>query len=188
MNTNQNLIARHFGLRGIAMLEAIKGIFAVIVAIWLLSLLHKDLQNVAEHLLYFLHKIFHLNPDGRLARALVRGARRVTPGNLHLWIGGTLAYAMIRFTEAIGLWLEKSWAEWFALISGGLYIPIEIYELTHHPNLIKWAVLIINILIVWYLAWLLRDSHKQKKLGREAVRRESSSTPAKPVPQTDSTV
>ncbi|HZU32297.1 MAG TPA: DUF2127 domain-containing protein [Candidatus Angelobacter sp.] len=188
MNTEHNLVARHFGLRGIAMLEAIKGLFAIVVAIWLLSLLHKDLQNVAEHLLYFLHKIFHLNPDGRFARALVRGARRITPGNLHLWIGGTLAYASIRFTEATGLWLEKSWAEWFALVSGGLYIPIEIYELTHRPNPIKWGVLIVNVLIVIYLAWLLRDSHNQKKLGREAVSPTNSSATTKPVPQTDSTV
>ena len=78
MNTNQNLIARHFGLRGIAMLEAIKGVFAIIVAIWLLSLLHKDLQNVAEHLLYFLHRIFHLNPDGGVVRPVHRLQARVS--------------------------------------------------------------------------------------------------------------
>lgn len=163
MDTRKNLIAKHFGLRGIAVFEAGKGLLALMLAIWLLSLLHKDLQNVAEHLLHFLHKIFHLNPDGRLARSIVRGARRVTPGNLHLWIGGTLAYTTIRFVEAAGLWLEKAWAEWFALISGGLYIPIEIYEIAHHATPIKWLVFITNLLIVAYLVWLLRDSHERKK-------------------------
>ncbi len=168
MNTQKNLLAKHFGLRGIALLEAAKGLLAVLVAVWLVSLLHKDIQDVAEHLLHFLHKIVRLNPDGRLAREIIRGAHRVTRGNLDLWIGGTLLYSTIRFAEAAGLWLEKPWAEWFALISGCLYLPIEIYELAHHATAIKWAVFATNLLIVAYLAWLLRDSHMQRKL-REAA-------------------
>ncbi|HEU4414511.1 MAG TPA: DUF2127 domain-containing protein [Candidatus Angelobacter sp.] len=163
MDTEKNLIAKHFGLRGIALFEACKGLLAVVLAVWLLSLLHKDMQDVAEHLLRFLHRIFHLNPDGRLARSIIRGARRVTPGNLHLWIGGTLAYTAIRFSEATGLWLEKAWAEWFALISGALYVPIEIYEIVHRPTPVKWVVLVTNLLIVGYLAWLLQDSHRRRK-------------------------
>lgn len=156
-------MAKHFGLRGIALFEAGKGLLAVMVAIWLLSLLHKDIQDVAEHLLHFLHRIFRLNPDGHLARSIIRGARRVTPGNLHLWIGGTILYSIIRFAEAAGLWLEKQWAEWFALISGCLYLPIEIYELAHHATPIKWAIFATNLLIVAYLAWLLRDLHNDRK-------------------------
>jgi uncharacterized membrane protein (DUF2068 family) len=163
MNTQKNLIVKHFGLRGIALFEAAKGLLAVMVAIWLLSLLHKDIQDVAEHLLHFLHRIFRLNPDGHLARSIIRGARRVTPGNLHLWIGGTILYSIIRFAEAAGLWLEKQWAEWFALISGCLYLPIEIYELAHHATPIKWAIFATNLLIVAYLAWLLRDLHNDRK-------------------------
>lgn len=177
MDTQKNLIAKHFGLRGIALFEAGKGLLAVVLAIWLLSLLHKDLQDVAEHLLRFLHKIFHLNPDGRLARSIIRGARRVTPGNLHLWVGGTLAYTAIRFSEAAGLWLEKSWAEWFALISGALYVPIEVYELAHHPTPIKWVVFATNLLIVGYLAWLLRDSHRRRKQTKATVAAETQPTP-----------
>jgi uncharacterized membrane protein (DUF2068 family) len=163
MNTRKNLIAKHFGLRGIALLEAGKGLLAVMVAVWLVSLLHKDIQDVAEHLLNFLHKIFRVNPDGHLAREIIRGARRVTRGNLDLWIGGTLLYSTIRFVEAAGLWLEKQWAEWFALVSGCLYLPIEIYELAHHATPVKWAIFATNLLIVAYLAWLLYDSHKSRK-------------------------
>jgi len=177
MNTQKNLIVKHFGLRGIALFEAGKGLLAVMVAIWLLSLLHKDIQDVAEHLLHFLHRIFRLNPDGHLARSIIRGARRVTPANLHLWIGGTILYSIVRFVEAVGLWLEKPWAEWFALISGCLYLPIEIYELGHHATPIKWAIFATNVLIVAYLAWLLRDSHIQRKL------RETTAV-AKPEPAT----
>jgi uncharacterized membrane protein (DUF2068 family) len=171
MDTQKSLLAKHLGLRGIALLEAAKGVLAVLLAVWLVSLLHKDIQDVAEHLLRILHKIFRIHPDGRIAREIIHGARRVTRGNLHLWIGGTLIYSGIRFAEATGLWLEKQWAEWFALISGCLYLPIEIYELARHATPIKWGVFATNVLIVAYLAWLLRDLHLQRKQADAALRK-----------------
>lgn len=177
MNTRKSLIAKHFGLRGIALLEAAKGLLAVMVAVWLVSLLHKDIQNVAEHLLRVLHKIFRLHPDGHLARAIIRGARRVTRGNLDLWIGGTILYSLVRFVEAGGLWLEKQWAEWFALISGCLYLPIEIFELAHRATPIKWAIFATNLLIVAYLAWLLRDLHNDRKQARATLLRKAEPLP-----------
>jgi uncharacterized membrane protein (DUF2068 family) len=168
----KNLIARHFGLRGVALFEACKGLIALAVAVWLISLRHKDLDIVATHLLHFLHRVLHLSPDGHLARSIMRGAQKVNQHNLHIVALLALAYTGIRFTEGVGLWLEKEWAEWFALISGALYMPYEIYELILHATLIKWGILIINALIVWYLAWLLRDSYKHRKQQRAQVEEE----------------
>src|ERR1051326_5072974 len=162
----KNLIARHFGLRGVAMFEAGKGLIALAVGIWLISLRHKDLERVAEHLLRFLHKVLHLSPDGHLARSIMRGASHVNHHNLHVVTLLAFIYVGIRFAEAAGLWLEKEWAEWFALISGALYMPYEIYELARNATLVKWGILGINALIVWYLAWLLHDSYK---IGRAHV-------------------
>src|SRR5215467_9161236 len=163
MDTRKNLIARHFGLRGVALFEAGKGVIGLAVGVWLVSLRHKDLQTVAEHLLYFLHRVLHLSPDGHLARSIMRGAAKVNHQNIHLWALLAFAYVGVRFTEATGLWLEKEWAEWFALISGSLYMPYEIYEIALRATLIKWSILILNALIVIYMAWILRDSHKHKK-------------------------
>src|SRR5579859_1014906 len=148
----KNLIARHFGLRGVAIFEASKGLMALAVAIWLVSLRHKDLDLVAENLLRFLHKVIHLSPDGHLARTIMRGASKVNHHNLHIFALLAFAYVGIRFTEAGGLWLEKDWAELFAVISGALDMPYQIYELALHATLIKWGILLINALIVAYLA------------------------------------
>jgi uncharacterized membrane protein (DUF2068 family) len=169
MNTQKNLIVKHFGLRGIALFEAAKGLGALVVGIWLLTLLHRDMESVAAHLLHFLHKVLHLSPDGHIARYIIRGASRVTRGNLLMFAGLAFVYVTIRFVEAIGLWLQKEWAEWFALVSGAMYMPYEIYELARHPTAIKWGIVVINALIVWYLIWLLRDSHKSRKEQKTAI-------------------
>jgi len=41
---------------------------------------------------------------------------------------GALFYSGLRFLEAVGLWKDRNWAKWLGAISGGIYIPVEIYE------------------------------------------------------------
>jgi uncharacterized membrane protein (DUF2068 family) len=169
MDTRNNLIAKHFGLRGVSLFEAGKGLIGLVVGAWLVSLRHKDLESVAAHLLSFLHKVLHLSPDGHIARTIMRGAARVNHQNIHIWALLAFAYTAIRFTEGIGLWLEKKWAEWFAVISCTLYIPYLMLEVRRHPNLFTWGGLVINVLILLYLAWLLWESHKSKKQSEAAL-------------------
>lgn len=164
----KGFFVRHFGLRGVAVFEAGKGALALLAAIWVLTLRHKDMKEVADSLLTALHKILHINPDRHFFQLIQRSVGGLTHSGLHVIAGLVLLYAVIRFVEATGLWLEKEWAEWFALISGAAYMPFEIYELARHPTAIKWGVLAINTLIVLYVAWLLRDSHRRRRLAREA--------------------
>jgi uncharacterized membrane protein (DUF2068 family) len=159
----KGFFVRHFGLRGVALFEALKGALAVAGAFWVLSLRHKDLLKVAEHML----RTFHIAPDRHAARWLMHLAEKVNGRDLRIVLLLVLVYAAIRFTEAAGLWLEKEWAEWFALISGSIYVPLEVSELIRHPNLTRWGVLTINLLIVFYMAWLLTDSYKRRRLARE---------------------
>lgn len=166
----KGFFVRHFGLRGVALFEAGKGALAVLAAIWVLALRHKDMKEVAESLLAVLHRVFHLNPDGRLFQWLLRSVGALTVTGLKVIAALIIVYALVRFVEAAGLWLEKEWAEWFAVITGAFYIPFEIYQLFHHPNRIKWGVLAINLVIVAYLVWLLRDSYRRKAEAREQIK------------------
>lgn len=156
---------RHFGLRGVALFEAFKGGVAVVVTIWVLTLRHKDMKEVAENLMQGLHRVLHINPDRHFFQLIMRGVGGVTPKGLRIVASLILLYAVIRFVEAAGLWLEKEWAEWFALISGAVYTPYLIYELARHPSAFKWWALALNLVVVVYLAWLLIDSYKQKRLS-----------------------
>lgn len=164
----KGFFVRYFGLRGVALFEASKGGLAILAAIWVFTLRHKDMKEVAERLLEVLHKVLHVNPDRHFFQLIQRSLGGLTHQGLHVIALLIVLYAAIRFVEATGLWLGKEWAEWFALISGAAYMPFEIYELIRRPTSFKWGVLAINALIVLYLAWLLRDSYKRRRQSGEA--------------------
>jgi uncharacterized membrane protein (DUF2068 family) len=52
-----------------------------------------------------------------------------------------------------------------------LYTPYLMLEVKRHPNLFTWGGLIINVLILLYMAWLLWDSHKNRKQSAAALNR-----------------
>jgi uncharacterized membrane protein (DUF2068 family) len=158
----KGFVVRHFGVRSVALFEAGKGVLAVLASIWVLTLRHKDLKDVAERLMDGIHKVLHVNPDRHFFQLMLRSVGGVTPKGLLVVALGILVYAIIRFVEATGLWLEKEWAEWFALISGAFYAPFLIYELIRRPAGYKWLGLGLNLIVVLYLAWLLRDSHRRR--------------------------
>ena len=72
-----------------------------------------------------------------------------------------LFYASCRAVEAYGLWRERAWAEWFALITGAVYLPVEVYELWLGITWIKALALVVNIGIVASMACALRSSRSR---------------------------
>src|SRR5215470_7961464 len=142
-------------LRSVAIFEAAKGLVVLLLGLGLLRLVHKNLDAFAEQLIRFLH----VAPGGRLSNLFVAAADK------NLWVLAAAAgvYAAVRFAEAFGLWYDREWAEWFALLSGSMYLPWEVYSLMHHPLLIKWAVLSLNVAIVAYMLVLRVQAAEAKK-------------------------
>ncbi len=138
------------GLRTVAIFETIKGVLVLIIGLALLTLIHRDAQDVAETIVRY----SHLNPDRKFLRRFVEFAGTVSDSRLWFMAAIALLYSSIRFIEAYGLWRARAWAEWFAIISGAVYVPIEIYELAIHPSLFKVIVLVVNVLIVAYLIYV----------------------------------
>ena len=67
-------------------------------------------------------------------------------------------YSIMRFIEAYGLWRNRRWAEWFALISSGFFLPVEIYEMFRKFTTVKSSLFLINVGIVLYLIYALKTS------------------------------
>jgi uncharacterized membrane protein (DUF2068 family) len=136
------------GLRVIAFFEALKGSFALVLATGALLLPQHDLQLFVLQLV----EALRLDPAAHYTSRFIEEASLVTPQRL-VWVAaGAYAYGVFRFGEAYGLWRARPWAEWLAVVSGAIYIPFEIYALFRKPSLIKFAVFVINLLVVLYVA------------------------------------
>jgi uncharacterized membrane protein (DUF2068 family) len=85
--------------------------------------------------------------------------------NTQLWLIAALVvvYALVRFLEAYGLWRSRAWAEWVAAVSGTIYIPFEVYEISRGLSSIKVAALVLNIAIVAYICYALWRSSRNRR-------------------------
>ena len=144
------------GLRFAAMFEAAKGILVLTTGFGLMLLIHEDLHRAAEQIL----KHIHLNPASHYPLVFIDAVNRLTDWQLWALALSALLYSLVRLIEAYGLWNEKQWAEWFGFLTGGMYIPLELYEIMESVTWPKVTVLTINTLIVAILAFALIQSRK----------------------------
>ena len=135
------------GLRAIATVEALKGVIVLVAAAGLVSLVHQNAQAIAEEIV----RHFHLNPASRYPRIFIDALTSLNSTRLWALAAGASLYSALRFIEAYGLWQERAWAEWLGVISGGLYVPLEIYELVVGVTPVKVALLLTNLVVVAYL-------------------------------------
>lgn len=135
-------------LRAVALIEAAKGIVVLLVGCGLLTLIHKNIQEYAEQLIPHLH----LNPAKGYPHVFMDLAGQVTDARLWMFAGTAALYALVRFVESYGLWYARRWAEWFAALSGGVYIPFEIHSLFKHASWLTLGALIMNVVIVLIMA------------------------------------
>jgi uncharacterized membrane protein (DUF2068 family) len=142
------------GLRVVAFFEGAKGVLVLLAGFGLLSFIHKDLHYVAVRLVEHLH----FNPARHYPRIFIDLTERITDSQLWAMAFAALMYSIVRFVEATGLWMEKKWAEWFGLLTGGMYIPVEIFEVTRNVTWPRVTVLSVNIGVVSYLLFVLRKN------------------------------
>ena len=146
-------------LRAVAAFECFKGSFVLLMGFCALLLVHKDLWLLAESLLALLH----INTDRRSAQIFLDFADSVT--DARLWAAARIAfgYAVLRFIEAYGLWKGRQWAEWFALISGTLLLPLEVRELARGITLFRSALFLGNLAIVLYMLYVIRSNRRERQ-------------------------
>jgi len=61
----------------------------------------------------------------------------------------------VRFIEAYGLWYARRWAEWIAALSGGIYVPFELFELYERATWPSLGALVVNSMIVAFMLYRL---------------------------------
>jgi uncharacterized membrane protein (DUF2068 family) len=156
---NLHLLGLTKGIRIVALFEGAKGLLVLLVGFGLLELIHKDLHSAAVQIVTHLH----LNPARHYPMIFIDAVNHLTDGQLWAMALSALLYSVVRFAEAVGLWLQRQWAAWFGLLTGGIYIPVEMFELTRGITWPKVIVLSVNAVIVAYLAHVLYRSRQQHK-------------------------
>jgi uncharacterized membrane protein (DUF2068 family) len=108
----------HAGLHLVALFEGAKGLLVLLAGFGLLTFIHKDVHEGAIGLV----EHFHFNPASHYPRIFLDLTERITDTRLWAMACAALIYSIVRLAEATGLWLGRKWAEWFGILTGGMYI------------------------------------------------------------------
>jgi len=139
--------------------KLIKGTLALILA-FLVFKYRNDIPDVFLNVLHFMH----LDPENRFLSDIGGQLDTISPASVRGVVIGMLLYSLFALVEGVGLIFRVPWAGWLTIGESAFFIPIEIFELVHHHDLVErglavhpgftWKVSVIlglNILIVWYL-------------------------------------
>jgi uncharacterized membrane protein (DUF2068 family) len=90
----------------------------------------------------------------KLQEVLAGGTLRAT-GFLALFYCGVL------FTEGIGVYMQKRWAEFLMIFATAALIPIEARHIWRHPGLVGVLFLLANCFVVWFLYLVLKRDRRE---------------------------
>ena len=149
-------------LKIIAVFKILKGLFLLALGISLIFVNSRtrwmdSLSDWATDELLVVHsKALHYFLN-QLQHALTGGHLRAT-GVLSLF------YSAVLFTEGIGVYLQKRWAELLMVFATSALIPLEIHHLFVKPSVVAGIILIVNCFIVWFLYRVLRRDRSSARL------------------------
>ena len=174
--------AENGGIFLIAVFDLVKAVLFLVAAAGIFHLVDRNTHVELTRLLH----VFRLNGDHEFIRGLLLKADVITDSDKRILTGVLLLYTGMYTVEGIGLLLRKRWAEYFAVLMTAIPLPFEVHTLLHHaahrPSssllasdptvpvllhsqvfVLKFAVLVINVGIVWYLIFHLRRTAKLEK-------------------------
>jgi uncharacterized membrane protein (DUF2068 family) len=146
------------GLLYVGIFKYSKAIFFTAVGAGALNLVHKNVGDVAQHIV----DAFRLDGGSVFVRVLLEKAQLVDPHKLRE--AGTLSflYAAVCVVEGTGLVLEKGWAEYFTVVLTAMGLPWESYELMEKFSWYKVALMVANLAILLYLVWVLKKKKEEE--------------------------
>jgi uncharacterized membrane protein (DUF2068 family) len=140
-------------LRTIAVFKLVKAILLIAVGLGSLNLLNPTTSDTADRWASAL--AWRLGPRAAFAVHEKFSSLRAS----HLRVAGIAAFlfAALFAVEAGGLWMTKRWAEYLTIIATLSLVPFEVYELIRQSSWQRGATLGINLLVVGYLVWKVRQ-------------------------------
>jgi uncharacterized membrane protein (DUF2068 family) len=152
-------------LKIIALFKIFKGVLLFLLGFSLLFLNGRpvwldQISDWADDQLLLAHSKYVIFLLNKLQDILAGGALRAT-GILALF------YCAVLFTEGIGVYMQKRWAEFLMIFATGALIPLEMRHvwhrlIFHRPIFAPILLLLANCFIVWFLYLVLRRDKLEK--------------------------
>jgi uncharacterized membrane protein (DUF2068 family) len=152
-------VRRERGVVAIIAYKVVKAAVWVVLAITLVVMAHLGL---GDRLQTFADRLQH--HQGAWSLELARWVMKAS--TLHgLW---TVALALVAdaaasLVEAWALWHAHWWGPWVVVLSTGSLLPFEVVAFVRHGHLVRLAVLLVNLLIVIYLANKALREHRERR-------------------------
>jgi len=148
-----NRASHHRWLILIGILKLAKAAFFAAMGFGVIKLLHKDVADILMRAAIALK----FDPENRAVNLILEKAALLSSHRLKLISIALLLYAVLDVVEGVGLILKKTWAEYLTLILTASFLPWEFYQIVRHVTALKVALTVTNVLVVAYLAYVVRD-------------------------------
>ncbi len=150
------------GLLLVGVFKLLKAIFFIAVGLGALHLVHRNFGELVVRLVDSLP----IDPEGRVVSMVMDKADLINGHDLRRIGAGAIIYAVLCLIEGTGLLLRKGWAEYFTLILTTLGLPLELFELARHATWFKAGALAVNLLILVYLGYVLKQRQPRELAER----------------------
>jgi len=148
----------------IAIFKLTQALLFIAAGVGVLRLLHKDVGDMATQLVEHLR----FNPESHLVNFILVKASIVDDKMLRRISSLVFGYAAVGLVEGIGLYLEKTWAEYFTLVITGSFLPWEIFEVIRRITWIRAGLLTVNILVFLYLLKVVMERARFRRKSSPA--------------------
>ena len=176
-------IRDRFIIRLLGLERGIRGLIVFIVGlvVWRLQISQETLVDHLNSALPLLKRFAdqigcNMNDSGIIN--FLSSVLSTSPHTLYLITIALLAYGLLQIVEGTGLWYQKRWAEYLAVVATSAFIPLEIFELTHKITFLRAGALVVNIAAVIWLLWTKHlfglnggaaAAHDESVKGRAAI-------------------
>jgi uncharacterized membrane protein (DUF2068 family) len=147
----------------IAAFKLAQALLFVAIGVGALRLLHKDVGDVlarlADHLRF--------NPESRFVNFILEKAALLDDRLLRRIGAVVFVYAALDLIEGVGLYLERTWAEYLTLAITGSFLPWEIFEVIRRVTVTRVSLLTVNAMVFFYLLKLIVERGKRLRRGED---------------------
>jgi len=135
----------------IAAYKLLQALLFVAIGVGALHLLHQDIDDVLTQVATALR----FNPESRFVNFILDEASLLNDPLLRRIGVLAFSYAGISLAEAVGLYLEKMWAEYLTLAITASFLPWEVFEVFRRLTWVRVGLLVVNALVFLYLLKLV---------------------------------